>query len=70
MIIGFFVQALHFFFVPETRSTIILDREAKRRRAAGEKNVYGPNECKTERLSFKEILVIWGRPFQMLFTVS
>lgn len=69
MIFGFFVQILHLLFVPETRSTIILDREAKKRRRAGQE-VYGPNERNTDRLSVKDILVIWARPFHMLFTVS
>ena len=69
MIFGFSVQVLHFFTVPETRSSIILDREAKKRRSKGEE-VYGPNEANTDRLSFWDIMVIWGRPFHMLFTVS
>ncbi|ORX40311.1 MFS multidrug transporter [Kockovaella imperatae] len=68
MIVGFFVQALHFFFVPETRSTILLDREAKKRRADGEENIFGPNECKEDKMTVKDVLVIWARPFHMLFT--
>ncbi len=72
LIFGATVQALHYFLVPETRSTIILDREAKRRRRAEGANIWGaniwgPNELKEHRLSAKEILVIWGRPFQMFF---
>lgn len=67
---GFSVQALHFFSVPETRSTILLDREAKKRRKAGQPNIYGPNEISTKRLSLREIGTIWIRPFYMLFTVS
>ncbi|KIX09830.1 uncharacterized protein Z518_00911 [Rhinocladiella mackenziei CBS 650.93] len=34
LIFGGFVQACHFFLVPETRSTIIMDRVAKKRRKA------------------------------------
>lgn len=67
---GFFVQALHFFTVPETRSTIILDRIAKQRRASGVRNIWGPNEVNNKRLTMKEIGTIWIRPFYMLFTVS
>ncbi len=67
LIFGAAVQALHFFLVPETRSTIILDREAKRRRKVEGANFWGPNELKEHRLSTKDILVIWGRPFQMFF---
>ena len=65
LIFGGATQAIHFFFVPETRTTIMLDKEAKRRRKAGEKNVYGPNEISGERISLKEILTIWYRPFEM-----
>ncbi|KAI4263232.1 MAG: hypothetical protein L6R42_001613 [Xanthoria sp. 1 TBL-2021] len=65
LIFGVAAQSLHFFFVPETRASILLDREAKRRRLAGEKNVYGPNEIKSTRLTTHEILTIWYRPFEM-----
>ncbi|KAJ5238810.1 hypothetical protein N7468_003429 [Penicillium chermesinum] len=64
LIFGGFTQALHFFLVPETRSTILIDREAKRRRKSGEE-VYGPNEMKEKRLDVKEVLHIWKRPFEM-----
>ncbi|KAL8773505.1 MAG: hypothetical protein Q9209_001609 [Squamulea sp. 1 TL-2023] len=65
LLFGIAAQAVHFFFVPETRASILLDREAKRRRAAGEENVYGPNEIKRVRLTIHEILTIWYRPFEM-----
>ena len=65
LIFGLATQALHFFFVPETRATNLLDREAKRRRAAGEANIYGPNEMKARRITAKEVLMIWYRPFEM-----
>ncbi|KAL8757435.1 MAG: hypothetical protein Q9199_002219 [Rusavskia elegans] len=65
LLFGVAAQSLHFFFVPETRASILLDREAKRRRLAGEKNVYGPNEIKSTRLTTHEILTIWYRPFEM-----
>ncbi|KAL8998970.1 MAG: hypothetical protein Q9169_002076 [Polycauliona sp. 2 TL-2023] len=65
LIFGAFAQLLHFFFVPETRASILLDREAMRRREAGELNIYGPNEIKTQRLTFREIIIIWYRPFEM-----
>lgn len=64
LIFGVAVQALHL-LVPETRTTIMLDKEAKRRRKAGETNIYGPNELKEGRMSMKEVLTIWYRPFQM-----
>ena len=65
LIFGAVVQIAHFFLVPETRATIIVDREAKKRRKAGEANIYGPNELKENRFEFKKILVIWARPFEM-----
>ncbi|OJJ72196.1 hypothetical protein ASPBRDRAFT_125900 [Aspergillus brasiliensis CBS 101740] len=66
LIFGVATQLLHFFLVCETRSTILLDREAKRRRQTGEDpNVYGPNELKASRLDIKEVLHIWRRPFEM-----
>ena len=71
LIFGGFIQAVHLLLVPETRSTIIMDRVAKRKRKSGESpNLYGPNELEPfrERLSVKEILVTWMRPFRMFLT--
>lgn len=65
LIFGGVTQAMHFVLVPETRSTIMVDKEAKRRRKSGEEDVYGPNEMKESRLDVKEILQIWKRPFEM-----
>ncbi|KAJ5415578.1 hypothetical protein N7465_004273 [Penicillium sp. CMV-2018d] len=61
------VTQIIIFFMPESRSTIIMDREAKRRRKTGEDpNIYGPNELKSPRISLKEAGRIWARPFYML----
>ena len=71
LIFGGAVQAMHFFFVPETRSTIMMDNIAKKRRKnGGNPNVYGPNELEPfkERFSMKEILITWYRPFKMFVT--
>lgn len=66
LIFGVATQVLHFVIVPETRSTIILDREAKRRRKSGEDpDIYGPNELKKPRISIKEVGTLWLRPFEM-----
>ncbi|KAK1139221.1 hypothetical protein N8T08_001151 [Aspergillus melleus] len=66
LIFGGVTQLMHFFLVCETRSTILIDREAKRRRKSGEDpNVYGPNELKKPRLDAKEVLHVWRRPFEM-----
>ena len=60
---------MHLFLVPETRSTIMMDNIAKRRRKQGE-DVYGPSEVLSfrEKFSAKEILITWMRPFKMFVT--
>lgn len=70
LIFGGAVQILHALVVPETRTTIMLDRIAKKRRKNGEKNVWGPNEITPfrQRFSMKEILITWMRPFKMFLT--
>lgn len=71
LIFGGFVQLLHFFLVPETRTTILLDRIAKKRRTSGQApHVYGPNEVNpfAARFTLKELLHTWIRPFRMFLT--
>ncbi|MCJ1421188.1 hypothetical protein MMC32_007550 [Xylographa parallela] len=70
LIFGVTVQIAHFFLVPETRTTIMMDKIAKRRRKQGISNTYGPSELVTlrERFSIKEILITWTRPFKMFIT--
>lgn len=71
LIFGGFVQILHFILVPETRTTIMMDKIAKQRRESNvEPNVYGPNELVPykERFSMREILITWIRPFKMFVT--
>ncbi|KAL4820209.1 major facilitator superfamily domain-containing protein [Aspergillus spinulosporus] len=71
LIFGGFVQIAHLLFVPETRTTILMDRIAKKMRKSGENpNIYGPNELVPyrERFSMREILVTWIRPFKMFLT--
>lgn len=66
LIFGGVTQIMHLLLVPETRATILLDREAKRRRKSGEDpNLYGPNELKKPRIDFQDFLRIWRRPFEM-----
>jgi len=65
LMFGAAVQLIHFFLVPETCTIILLDREAKRRREAGEKNIYGPSEVKANRFALRKIVAIWLRPFEM-----
>lgn len=77
LIFGGVVQIMHFFLVPETRTTLMMDKIAKRRRTNKDDpdhdpTVYGPNEREIisikERFSKKEILITWIRPFKMFLT--
>lgn len=70
LIFGVSVQALHLFTVPETRTTVMMDKIAKKRRKNGISDTYGPNELVPfrERFSAREILVTWIRPFKMFLT--
>lgn len=53
LIFGGFVQILHLVCVPETRTTIMMDKIAKKRRKSGQKpNIYGPNELEPSRERF------------------
>lgn len=65
LIFGGFVQILHLFLVPETRSSILLDREAKRRRETGQEHIYGPSELREHRFTKEEVFKTWIRPFHM-----
>jgi MFS family permease len=70
LLAGGCVQIMHFFLVPETRATILLDRIAKKRRKAGpgEVNIWGPHEIHGYSLSLRDIWRVWKRPFVMLLT--
>lgn len=71
LIFGGAVQLLHLFTVPETRTTIMMDNIAKKRRKTGkDTNIWGPDELVpySERFSAKEILLTWVRPFKMYLT--
>jgi len=70
LIFGGAVQLLHFFTVPETRTTIMMNKIAKKRRKNGNPNIWGPDELVPfkERFSAKEILITWIRPFKMFLT--
>lgn len=63
LILGGFVQAVHF-FVPETRCSILVTREAKRRRKMGDE-VYSGDEIKGKHITAKHLLMVWSRPFIM-----
>jgi MFS family permease len=71
LIFGVVAQAIHM-LVPETRSTIMLDRHAQRLRKSGQDpNVYGPNEDAGgfwQRISFKEVTTLMWRPYKLLLT--
>lgn len=66
LIFGGFTQIVHLCLVPETRTTIMLYKEAKRRRKEGiDDNINGPNELKEQRMDLKEFLWVSVRPFEM-----
>lgn len=69
LIFGGAVQLLHLLTVPETRTTVVLSKIAKKRRAAGE-DVWGPDEITPvlKRMDFHEICQTWYRPFKMFVT--
>ncbi|KAI0455434.1 major facilitator superfamily domain-containing protein [Xylaria acuta] len=71
LIFGVFVQLLHALTVPETRTTILMDVIAKKRRQTNEDpNVYGPGEMHPfkDRFTFRELMETWSRAFKMLIT--
>ncbi|KAI0481802.1 major facilitator superfamily domain-containing protein [Xylaria cf. heliscus] len=71
LIFGVIVQLLHLFTVPETRTTIMMDNIAKKRRETKEDpDVYGPGEMHPlrGRLTFAELMETWSRAFKMLIT--
>ena len=71
LIFGGAVQILHALTVPETRSTIMMNRIAKKRRESGENpNIWGPDELVpfSKRLSVREICTTFLRPFHMFLT--
>ncbi|ORY78516.1 MFS multidrug transporter [Protomyces lactucae-debilis] len=66
LIFGGVTQLMHALLVPETNPTVLMDREARRRRTENNENIWGPSEETT--LDFKEIRRIWARPFIMFAT--
>ncbi|KAH8168182.1 hypothetical protein CIB48_g105 [Xylaria polymorpha] len=69
LIFGGAVQLLHLFTVPETRTTVMMNEIAKKRRKNGQ-DVYGPDEIESfwQRFTFKELIYTWMRPFRMFLT--
>ncbi|KJZ78677.1 hypothetical protein HIM_02068 [Hirsutella minnesotensis 3608] len=70
LILGGFVQLIHFLTVPETRTTIMMNRIAKKRRKETNVNCWGPDELVPfrDRFSAREVVVTWIRPFKMFVT--
>lgn len=63
LILGATVEAIHL-FVPETRCSILVTREARKRRKSGE-NIWSADEIEGHHMTAKEIMLIWARPFLM-----
>ena len=71
LIFGGVVQLLHALTVPETRSTVMMNRIAKNRRKSGHNpNIWGPDELVpfTERFNVHEMAITFLRPFRMFLT--
>ncbi|KAI5302666.1 hypothetical protein KEM55_000952, partial [Ascosphaera atra] len=51
LIVGLIAQIIHASLVPETRSTILLNHEAKRRRKTGLQDIYGPKEVNPSKIT-------------------
>ncbi|KAK4542960.1 hypothetical protein LTR36_005958 [Oleoguttula mirabilis] len=69
LLFGVAAQAIHF-FTPETRSSCILDKQAKRLRKQGI-DIWGPEEVKgpfLQRVNFKQSCKLMWRPYQFLLT--
>ncbi|KAK4554671.1 hypothetical protein LTR86_008173 [Recurvomyces mirabilis] len=69
LIFGAFAQAIHF-FTPETRSSVLLRKQAKRMRKEGH-NIVTDEELQGtffQRLDFKECFVLMWRPYKFLLT--
>ncbi|KAH7028017.1 major facilitator superfamily domain-containing protein [Microdochium trichocladiopsis] len=65
---GFAIALLHL-FTPETRTTSVLDKIAKKKRASDPAcNIYGPGELKKKKTDWAEVGRIWIRPFIMFVT--
>ncbi|KAI0153064.1 major facilitator superfamily domain-containing protein [Xylariaceae sp. FL1272] len=72
-VFGVLVQAFHFFFCGETRSTVLLDRHAAKLRKLTPANAatyVGPTEhkCWKDYFKMEQVFTIWLRPFKMLLT--
>lgn len=69
LIFGGAVQILHLLTVPETRTSIMINNIAKKRRKNGE-DVWGPDEILPfrERFTWAELFRTWSRPFGMFVT--
>lgn len=66
LIFGGAVQILHW-FTPETKTSILMKRIAKKKRAAGETHLYAAEELK-DKPTLKEIVTTMARPFIMFAT--
>ena len=68
LLLGIIAQLFHLVVVPETRSSVLCTREAKRRRENGEPTIYSTVEIRGHGLTPKRIVEIWVRPFWMFLT--
>ena len=62
LIVGGLAQALHFFIVPETRSTVLLENAAKKLREEGREKEADAVAAPKPVLDLQHILTVWSRP--------
>ncbi|KAI0009345.1 putative MFS multidrug transporter [Xylariaceae sp. FL0662B] len=66
---GVAVQLLHIVVVPETRSSVIMDKIASVLRKLGTNpHLVGPSELSGRRIKWGDVYEIWTRAFKMLLT--
>ena len=69
LIVGGFVQVLHFFIVPETRSTVVLENAAKKLRKEGRDKEADAIVVEKPALDLQHVITIWRRPVRVFFGV-
>jgi len=62
LIVGGLAQALHFFIVPETRSTVLLKNAAKKLREEGREKEADAVGAPKPALDPQHVLTVWSRP--------
>ncbi|KAK3063252.1 hypothetical protein LTS18_001879 [Coniosporium uncinatum] len=68
LIFGVVVQVAHYIFIPETLCHRLVTKEARRRRKLGSEEVRSEYEVNPQKITPRELLKTWYRPFYMFLT--